>query len=270
VNTECLRDIGLDVALEKLATKSDYMAHTRWAHSMAGREYARIYSWGNDPQRKGDYESVSPCSPIDLPQTLLEPELVRFATSNGFQVRWDTEFTAFEENDRGVAVHVVDNITGRPYTIQTKYLFGADGARSRIATQLDLPLIKRPGGGLAFNVLVKADLSHLIKTRMGNLHWIIQPDRESPDFGWMSIVRMVKPWHEWMFIFLPVPGYKPENRPSKEQYLQRVKEVIGDDTPAEILKINAWNINETVAETYSKGRMFVSPQPPKIALAASK
>lgn len=28
------------------------MLHTRWCHSMAGEEYARVYSWGNDPVRK--------------------------------------------------------------------------------------------------------------------------------------------------------------------------------------------------------------------------
>jgi hypothetical protein len=28
------------------------MVHTRWCHSMAGEEYARVYSWGNDPERK--------------------------------------------------------------------------------------------------------------------------------------------------------------------------------------------------------------------------
>lgn len=28
------------------------MIHTRWSNSFAGEEYARIYSWGNDPKRK--------------------------------------------------------------------------------------------------------------------------------------------------------------------------------------------------------------------------
>lgn len=27
------------------------MIHTRWCHSMAGEEYARIHSWGHDPKR---------------------------------------------------------------------------------------------------------------------------------------------------------------------------------------------------------------------------
>lgn len=35
----------------KLASHGDTMMHTRWAYSMAGEEYARIYSWGNNPDR---------------------------------------------------------------------------------------------------------------------------------------------------------------------------------------------------------------------------
>ncbi|KAJ2898103.1 hypothetical protein MKZ38_004162 [Zalerion maritima] len=256
---ECLRDVGLDAVLENLSTKGDCMKHTRWCASMAGREFARIYSWGNDPSRVGDYERASPCRPVDLPQTLLEPELVRHAALHGFQMRWDTEYVSFAESPSGVAVAVRDKLTKAEYVARGKYLFGADGARSPLAAQLSLPFSRGPGGGLAFNVLVKADLSHLIKTRMGNLHWIMQPLHDNPpDFAAMSIVRMVKPWHEWMFIFFPAPGYvmEKENPITTEMYLERVREMIGDDTPAEILKVNPWTINETVADVYSKGRVF--------------
>jgi hypothetical protein len=48
---ECLRDIGLEEECQKVAVKGESMQHTRWCKSMAGEEFARIYSWGNDPQR---------------------------------------------------------------------------------------------------------------------------------------------------------------------------------------------------------------------------
>jgi hypothetical protein len=59
------------------------MTHTTWAESMTGRELARIYSWGNDPWRKGEYELSSPCRHSDLPQTKLEPLLIREASLKG-------------------------------------------------------------------------------------------------------------------------------------------------------------------------------------------
>ena len=224
---------------------------------MAGEEYARVYSWGNDPARKGDYEIASPCNHVDLPQTLLEPILVRYAVNHGFKCRWDTSFLSFNDlgEGKGVVTTFKDDLSGRKYRVRSKYLFGADGARSRVVKQLDLPLDAKSGGGIAINVLVKADLSHLIEHRKGNLHWVVQPDRPHCGFGQLAIVRMVKPWYEWMFILLPKPGWEgPE--PSREEYLQQCKSLIGDDTPAEIIRVSKWSINEIVAQEYSRGNVF--------------
>lgn len=49
---ECLRDIGLEAECVELGSEGDALMHTRWCYSMAGEEYARIYSWGNNPKRK--------------------------------------------------------------------------------------------------------------------------------------------------------------------------------------------------------------------------
>ncbi|KAK5047275.1 hypothetical protein LTR84_006797 [Exophiala bonariae] len=225
---------------------------------MAGEEYGRIYSWGNAPDRKGDYEMASPCAPADLPQTLLEPVLVRHATVNGFKTRFDTTLLNFETDPETglITANLRDKLTNSEYKIRTKYLLGADGARSQVVKQLGLPLAVKPGQGMAINVLVKADLSHLVEHRRGNLHWVMQPDKEHPKFAQMGIVRMVKPWHEWMFILLPTRDCDPEISPSREEYLQTVRHFIGDDTPAEIIDISKWFINEIVAEEYSQGNVF--------------
>lgn len=151
-----------------------------------------------------------------------------------------------------------DTLTNHTYQIQSRFLFGADGARSQVIRSVGIPLIKKPGQGLAINVLLKADLSHLVTNRTGNLHWVFQPEREHPAWGWACIVRMVRPWDEWMFIFLPPPGTDLSAADlvptSKDSYLPRVKEFIGDDSVAvEILDVSRWNINETVAEYYSDG-----------------
>jgi hypothetical protein len=48
---ECLRDIDLEKQCIAAAAAGHNMRHTRWCNSMAGEEYARLYSWGNDPKR---------------------------------------------------------------------------------------------------------------------------------------------------------------------------------------------------------------------------
>ncbi|KAF5686931.1 phenol 2-monooxygenase [Fusarium circinatum] len=229
---EYLRDIGLDRDVEQVSSKGHCMVNTRWCHSMAGEEYARLYSWGNDPRRKGDYEMASPCQPADIPQTLLEPILIRHATHNKFQVRFDTVLTSFTKDEKTgrIIATLKDKFSNLEYKINTKYLFGADGAQSQVVKQLGLPLERKPGQGLAIN-----------------------PDKEYPEFGWMGIVRMVKPWDEWMFILFPNRDCDPNIQATKEEYLERVQDFIGDDTPAEILNVSKWFINEIVAERYSDG-----------------
>ncbi|AEO59468.1 hypothetical protein MYCTH_2128527 [Thermothelomyces thermophilus ATCC 42464] len=259
---ECLRDIGLEQACLDVATPSHHMAHTRWCRSMAGEEFARVYSWGHDPKHKGDYEAASPCNHVDLPQTLLEPILTRRAVHKGWSLRFNTRFLRFTRpTPETVISEVLDLITQKTYKIESRYLFGCDGARSQVVRELGIPLIKKPGQGLALNVLVRADLSHLIANRIGNLHWVFRPEETTaPPWGWAAIVRMVRPWDEWMFIFLPAPGSDLTAEAmdaSDEEYMARVRECIGDDSvKAELLHVGKWWINETVAEYYSDGNIF--------------
>lgn len=206
---------------------------------------------------QGDHDAATPCKHIDLPQTLLEPMLLRYASQHGFKCRWDTKFLSFDETGTSgyVTSTVEDLVTHQLYKIRSRYLMGADGARSQIVRQLDLDLYKKPGGGLAHDIMVRADLSHLVKHRTGNLHWIQQPDVEHPSWGWMGVARMVKPWNEWIFTMFADPATPSTSQPSNEECLQRIKQFIGDHTPVELLTVSKWNINEIVAKQYSKGNM---------------
>ncbi|KAK0615159.1 FAD binding domain-containing protein [Bombardia bombarda] len=259
---ECLRDIDLERECLDLATDSDHMEHTRWCRSMAGEEFARAYSWGHDPKHKGKYESASPCKHVDLPQTLLEPILTKRAAHEGWKLRFSTTFLSMTRLAPDVIISEVrDDFLQKTYKIQSRFLFGCDGARSQVVRELGIPLIKKPGQGLALNILVKADLSHLVANRTGNLHWIVRPEEANyPPWGWAVLLRMIRPWNEWMFIFLPTPGVDLKAdamSATEEEYVARVKETIGDDSvKVELLNVSKWWINETVAEYYSDGNVF--------------
>jgi hypothetical protein len=61
-----------------------------------------------------------------------------------------------------------------------------------------------------------------------------------------------------MFILLPESSQATLNEPTEEEYLNRVNELIGDSTvTARIKSVSKWFINETVAERYSEGNMYV-------------
>ncbi|KAB5511451.1 FAD-binding monooxygenase, partial [Coniochaeta sp. 2T2.1] len=172
---ECIRDLdpNLEKELLRVGITGEEKSHTRWCDTMAGREFGRIDSWGAGAKRGGDFERGSPCCHLELPQTLLEPYLIRYATQHGFPCRFNTRFLSFDDTPAdGILVTVRDTIFDRTETIKTKYLFGADGAKSRVAAQLGLPMYEKPSQGMALNVLFRADLSHLIKNRIGNIHYV--------------------------------------------------------------------------------------------------
>ena len=83
---------------------------------------------------------------------------------------------------------------------------------------------------------------------------------EAPEWGWVVIMRMVKPWSEWIMILFQKPGWKPPHDgwlPSKEQYEQRVKELIGDDTvPFKVTGVSKWLVNEVWADNYQEDRII--------------
>ena len=69
---------------------------------------------------------------------------------------------------------------------------------------------------------------------------------------------MVKPWAEWYLYNVPASDYDPKSapEPSEQDYLNRIKEFIGDDTPAEVVMRSKWYINKIVAEGYFKGNFI--------------
>ena len=241
---DAMRDIGLDRECYKLGSQGEQIRHYRWCETLAGEEYARLLSWGNQPERKGDYERASPCPGIlDLPQTLLEPLLVGYATRHGFKVRFDTKFLSFSRDTTSgkIISAVKDRLRGCEYRIVSKYLFGADGGRSLVAEQLGVPMQVFAGGGTAHNVLVRADLSHLMKSRPGNLHWTLRMEQDDP---WMMNARMVKPWFEWLMVFFPKTPFEVIEDLSAEQWKEKIRLGIGDETEIEILSVSKWTINE--------------------------
>ena len=197
---ETLRDMGLEERLMREATPWEWMGNTTFCTSLAGDELGRIPSWGTDTRRHHDYELQSPCTMLDAPQTITEPVMVQAAQARGAKVRFDTEYLSHEQDDSGVTTQVRDRLTGTTYAIRSKYMVGADGARSKVAADLDLPF-EGPGAvGGALHIIFEADLSRFVDYRPSVLYWMVQPGAEKEGVG-LGVLRMIKPWHEWMLMW---------------------------------------------------------------------
>jgi 2,4-dichlorophenol 6-monooxygenase len=252
---EVLRDLGVEAEARALAVPQDWMGNTVFCTSLAGEELGRIRTWGTHPARRADYTLASPCEMGDLPQNLLEPILLGQAAARGTRVRFDTEYLSLEQDSDGVTATVADRLSGDNYRIRAKYLIGADGGRSKVAEDIALPTEGRMGVAGSMNIVFEADLSHLVAHRPSVLYWVVQPGSRIGGIG-MGLVRMVRPWHEWLIVW----GYDiaaPPPELTDDEAIQIVRKLVGEPALDVTIKTSSlWTVNHLYATEYSRGRVF--------------
>lgn len=252
---EVLRDLGLEEEAVALATPAELMGENTYCESLAGEEFGRIRTWGTHPSRAADYALASPTSMCDLPQNLLEPILVRAAAHRGSKVRFDTRFESFEQDDDGVTSRLLDKVTGKTFTVRSKYLIGADGANSTVVEQAGMPVEGDMGLSGSINVVFDADLSRYVEHRPSVLYWVIQPGSNVGGLG-IGVVRMVRPWYRWLAIW----GYEMSEGPpelTEESATDIVHNLIGDDSiPVKIDSWSTWTVNNAHVARNTAGRVF--------------
>ena len=252
---EIFRDLGVEEQVLADATPHELVGDTVFCTSIAGEEIGRIHTWGTRPDREADYRLASPCLTVDIPQTYLEPILVRNATRRGTETRFSTEYRSHTQDEDGVSVEVFDRLTGQGYRIRTKYLIGADGARSQVAADIGLPYEGRMDIAGSMNITFRADISTLVEHRPSVLYWVIQPGSHAGGIG-TGLVRMVRPWDEWLVVWgYDIDGPAPELDEEMAQNI--VRDMLGmPDLVPEITGYSLWGVNEMYATTLQKGRVF--------------
>jgi 2,4-dichlorophenol 6-monooxygenase len=250
---EVMRSIGLEQACETAATPGELMANHVMMTAVNGLEFGRMWTWGNDPARAGEYRAASPATGCDLPQDRFEPILVDEAARRGVVTRFGTEFLGLEQDADGVTTTLLDSVTGARFTVRSRYVIGADGGQSPVAAAIGLPLHGESGIAPALNVRFEADLSGYFADRPGSIFWILQPGREGALGN--AMLRMVRPWHEWVIGFVHLGAAAADL--SREQLTAQVREVIQDDSiDVTVTGAYPWRINQVVAERYGDGRVF--------------
>jgi 2,4-dichlorophenol 6-monooxygenase len=252
---EIFRDMGIEAEVLADATPHDLCGDTVFCTSIAGEEIGRIHTWGTRPDREADYRLASPCLTVDIPQTYLEPILVRAATERGTQSRFSTEYLSNTQDADGVDVKVLDRLTGATHTIRAKYLIGADGARSKVAADIGLPYEGAMDIAGSMNITFKADISELVHHRPSVLYWVIQPGSNVGGIG-TGLVRMVRPWNEWLIVW----GYDINAEPPElddAAATKIVRDLLGmPDLEPEITGYSLWGVNEMYATHLQQGRVF--------------
>jgi 2,4-dichlorophenol 6-monooxygenase len=270
---EVLRDLDVEAEAASVGTPWNLMGDTVFTTSLAGQEVARLRTWGTGESRTSDYLQGSPCPLLDIPQPYMEPVLIKNAAARGAEVMFSTEYLSHVQDESGVTSTLRDRLNGYEYTVRSRYLVGADGARSQVADELGLPIEGVMGRAGTIYTLFKADLTRYVAHRPSILHWIMTPGAGFGEIG-MGTFRAIRPWHQWIAGWgYDINGPEPDLRP--EAVLPRIREMIGDpDVEVEVENVTTWQINQAWATQYSKGRVFcggdaVHRHPPSSGLGSN-
>ncbi len=255
---EVLRDLGPEVEHEAYlhATPNDLMGNNVFCTSLAGEELGRLQTWGTHPLSAAEHALSSPTRMNDLPQTFMEPLLFKTACSRGAQGRMSTEYLSHVQDADGVTATLRDRLTGRDLTVRAKYMVGADGGNSLVAEHANIPLEGQMGVAGSINLLCKVDLSKYVAHRPSVLYWVMQPGSNVGGIG-MGVVRMVRPWNEWLIIW----GYditQPRPELSEDEAKAIIRNLVGDQTlDIDLTAISYWTVNNVYATQMQAGRVFV-------------
>ena len=252
---EVLRDLGVEDEVNEKRAHQSLMGNNVFCTSLAGEEIGRLLSWGNHPTRLADYTLSSPTTICDVPQDLMEPILFGNACRRGTRARFDTEYVSLAQDPEGVTATVRDRLSGDDYQIRAKYLIGADGGRSKVAEDIDLPMHGRMGVGGSMNIVFEADLSRYVAHRPSVLYWVLQPGANIGGIG-MGLVRMVRPWNKWLIVW----GYdinEPPPAMDDAVAVEVARNLIGDPTiPITVDSYSLWTVNHMYAQENTRGRVF--------------
>lgn len=254
---EVLRDLGREVEAEAYlhCSPQEIMGENVFCTSIAGEELGRLKTWGNHPKSKAEHLLSSPTEMNDLPQTFMEPLLFKTACSRGTQARMSTEYVSHVQDGDGVTATCRDRLTGKDFTIRSKYLVGADGGNSLVAQHIGLPFEGKMGVAGSMNIVFKADLTRYVAHRPSVLYWVLQPGSNVGGIG-MGLVRMIRPWNEWLINW----GYDiTQGVPDVDNAFAEgvARDLIGDpDIDIEVTSVSTWTVNNCYAARAHKGRVF--------------
>ena len=234
---------------DKLAGASplgvDYPNDVHFVTSLSGHSLAVFRNaFDAKPVRMEDFPEHAQW----VPQYTLERIMLEHAqTLDTVEIHFGTTFvTAVQEGE--VVASTIQPENGQPVVVRSRYLIGADGARSAVRELIGAQMEGTYGLSRNSNVIFRApglDKAH----RHGPGVMIVQVQR-----GGVSGIGPMDKGDIWYF----TNGVPEGEELSDEEAIAAIRRTTGIDLPYEIVSKDLWVASELLADRYCRGRIILA------------
>ncbi len=224
---------------------ADYPSNVVFATRMAGPQLTRIENALSCSPLKNDLYSESAQW---VPQYVLEEVMRAHAvTLPSVEIRFNESFVSAEQNDSGVLTTVESLETKQQVQIRSRYLIGADGARSAVRVAIGATMSGQHGFAKNYNVQFRAPaLAGMHQQGLAIMYWMINDDMP-------SLLGPMDGEDLWYFIATRIDE-KREDLDAKAM----IRQATGLDFEMELLGGDPWYAHNLIADKYSEGRIFLA------------
>lgn len=225
----------------------DYPSDVAFVTRLAGQPLARFdNAFHCAPGRNPLYSEHAQW----VPQYTLEKVLKAHAQSlPGVTFRFRSELAGFSQDDDGVACTVRDLAAGTEYTIQARYLLGADGARSTVREAIGAKMEGKYGLSRNYNIVFRAPgLAQTMPHGPAIMYWQVNADLP-------SLIGPMDGGDTWFFMPTGVPS---DFSVTPAEAADLIRRATGIDLPYEVLSTDEWVASSLIADRYRDRRVLLA------------
>ncbi|MGB7100219.1 MAG: FAD-dependent monooxygenase [Xanthobacteraceae bacterium] len=225
----------------------DYPTDIVFATRLFGRALAVIENAFEGAKRR-DPRFPEPAQWV--PQYTVEAILrERVAALPSITMQFNTELESAEQSANAVTATVRNVANGECRTIHTKYLIGADGARSRVREIAGTRMQGEHAYALNYNLILRVPaLLRAPPVRRAIMYWLI--NKEAP-----AVMGPMDTDGRWHFGITLPPGVTEID---DDTIRARVRAAVGRDIEIEILERDIWAAHRLIADRYRDRRIFLA------------
>lgn len=255
---EVFRDMGIEDRVLQVATPLTQLGNGVMATSLTGQEIARYSCYGAGPDQVSDFTKASPTGMVNVPQNVVERVLVARALELGADVRFNNELVHIEEEPNGIVARIRERNTQNVYLVRARYAIAADGGRSFVAETFNFEFKGEAKLMSMLSTWLDVDLTSYTAHRPAAIYLILQPGNSY----WVGsgTCVCVKPFTEWILNRQYDPASDGEPDTSDEGVIAHARKVLGLplEVPIRVKDASKWQVNNVVATSYRRGRIFLA------------